>query len=145
MLGLKRKTEDPFANISKRFENFFDDFFSDSDSLSKLDFRPEVDVTEGEKGIYVKADIPGLEQKDINVEIKDNVLTISGEKKYENEEKSEKEHRIERSYGSFSRSFSLPENINREKIKAKYNNGVLKLELPKTKEIKKNTVSINVE
>jgi HSP20 family protein len=145
MLGLSKRTDNPLSNISKRMESLFDDFFSDTSSLSKLDFRPEVDVTEDEKGIYVKADIPGLEQKDINVEVKDNVLTISGEKKEEKESKNEKEHRVERSYGSFSRSFTLPKNVDNENIKAKYKNGVLNIDLPKTKEVDTGKVNIEIE
>ncbi len=145
MFGLSRKTNDPVNSLSKRFDNFFNDFFNESTSLSNFDFSPKVDITENEKGIYVKADIPGIDQKDIDVELKDNVLTISGEKKVENEQKNEKEHRIERSFGSFSRSFRVPENIDRDKIKAKYKNGVLNLELPKVRGKEKPSVSITVE
>jgi HSP20 family protein len=93
---------------------------------------PSVDVSETEKEIIVKADVPGMEAKDIHVSIDGNVLTLRGERKQEKEEKGENFHRVERSYGSFSRSIRLPAGVSEEKAKASYKRGTLTITMPKT-------------
>jgi HSP20 family protein len=90
-----------------------------------------VDIEEDEKAITIKADLPDVEKKDIHVKVENGTLTISGERKREKEEKKKNYHRIERSYGSYMRSFALPESIDRDKIAAECKNGVLTLTLPK--------------
>lgn len=125
--------------FNKKMNNLFEDFFGDwdislrngSEFLRSEGFSPQIDLTEDDKNIYVEADLPGLNEKDIDVELKDNILTISGEKKEENEVKEKKYHKMERSYGYFKRSVSLDSEIDEEKIKANFKNGVLKIELPK--------------
>jgi HSP20 family protein len=97
------------------------------------EWMPSVDVSETAKEIIVNAEIPGVEAKDIDVNLDGNVLTIKGERKREHEEKEENFHRIERSYGSFFRTLSLPSEVDGEKIKATYKKGVLRITLPKTK------------
>lgn len=127
--------------------NVFDDLFR----MVPVDFygntlNPKIDVHEDEKGFYVKAEMPGLEEKDINVTLKDRVLTISGEKKAEKTEKN-KENEVyysERRFGSFSRSISLPERINGNDVKAHYKNGVLEIELPKDEAAQPKKININV-
>lgn len=93
---------------------------------------PLLDICEDEKEITVKAELPGLEPDDIDVNITQGRLTIKGEKKFEDEEKKDNYHRIERSYGSFQRSVSLPPNVDTTKINAKFKNGILNLVIPKT-------------
>lgn len=97
------------------------------------EWMPSVDFSETAKEIIVNAEIPGVEAKEIDVNLKGNVLTIKGERKREHEEKEENFHRIERSYGSFYRSLRLPAEVDREKIKATYKKGVLRITMPKTK------------
>jgi HSP20 family protein len=95
---------------------------------------PSANLSETEKEVHVEAEIPGMDPKDISVSLDDGVLSIRGERKHEHEEKEENYHRIERSYGSFSRSFRLPAEVDADKVEADYKNGVLKIRMPKTKE-----------
>lgn len=109
------------------------------------DWLPSLDVAETKNEIVVKAEVPGMESKDIDISLSDGVLTIKGEKKQEKEEKEEDYHLIERSYGSFTRSVQLPTKVRSDKIQASYKNGVLTITLPKSEEIKKKEVKIKVE
>jgi len=94
-------------------------------------WTPSVDISEDEKKIVVKADLPGVEEKDMSVKVEDNVLTLSGERKFVKKTDEENFHRVERVYGSFTRSFTLPETAETDKVEAKYDKGVLKIEIPK--------------
>jgi HSP20 family protein len=96
------------------------------------EWMPSVDISETEKEIIVKAEVPGMESKDIHVSIDGNVLTLRGERKHEKEEKGENFHRVERSYGNFSRSIRLPADVAQDKAKASYKRGILKITMPKT-------------
>ncbi|OIO71722.1 MAG: heat-shock protein [Zetaproteobacteria bacterium CG1_02_53_45] len=104
---------------------------------------PSVDIKETEASIKIQADLPGIEKKDVKLEIKDGVLSISGERHYEKDVQEENIHRIERSYGSFSRSFSLPRNIDPDKVEADMKDGVLEIRLTKRESAKARTVAIN--
>jgi HSP20 family protein len=95
---------------------------------------PAFDITENEKEYVISGEIPGIDPKDLEVTLTDGTLSIKGEKKQESEEKEENYHRIERHYGSFQRSFRLPENIKRDELDANYKDGILRLTLPKSKE-----------
>ena len=95
---------------------------------------PAFDISETEKEYVISGEIPGIEPKDLEVTLTDGILTVKGEKKQESEEKEENYHRVERHYGSFQRSFRLPENIHRDKLDASYKDGILKLTLPKSEE-----------
>lgn len=108
-------------------------------------FSPAIDIKETENEFVVKAEIPGIDQKDLSVSLSGDVLTISGEKKEEKEEKGENVHRVERSFGSFCRSFTLPGEIQEDKIEAKYKNGILTLTLPKAESSKRKPINIKVE
>ena len=136
-MKLVRRYDAP-ARHTGFFNDFFEDFWKDTGFSTNGKLTPAVDVTEDKEKYLVKADLPGLKQEDIKVELDENVLKISGEKKHEHEEKDEKKHYhyCERSYGSFERSFALPKGTDAEHIKAKYEDGVLSVEIPKT-EIKK--------
>jgi len=108
-------------------------------------FWPSVDVKENDNAITVHAELPGMKKDDINITVENGQLSISGERSQQKEEENEKFRRVERSYGSFRRSFTLPENVKEENIKASYNDGILTVELPKTAERKPETKKITVE
>src|SRR5437899_10666319 len=105
-------------------------------ALTATNFLPAVDIYEDEHNIVLTAELPGIEDKDLNLSLENGVLTINGERKMENEENRDKFHRIERAYGRFTRSFTLPPIINPDDVKAEFNNGVLKITLAKREEAK---------
>jgi HSP20 family protein len=107
-------------------------------------WSPSVDVYETENELVIKADLPDLSEKDIDVRVENNMLTIRGERKYDQTVKEDNYLRVERAYGAFSRSFSLPNTVNTEAILASYKNGVLKVELPKRAESKPKQVKVNI-
>jgi len=129
-------------NVDKLFDDFF---FLTPTSLFKNDWEPTVDVEEDDKSIRVKAEIPGIDEKDLDVKIENNILTLSGEKKEERKEEKKNYIFSERKFGSFSRSISLPEGIKTDKIKATFKKGLLNIEIPKeeVKESKKIAININ--
>jgi HSP20 family protein len=132
-------------------EDFFDRFFRHSglpvatgrESLATGDWSPHVDIAETDKEYLVKAELPDVTREDMHVSVDNGVLSIRGEKKQEKEEKGKKFHRIERHYGSFSRSFTLPDNVDASAIKATFKDGVLNVTLPKSS--KKPAKSIKVD
>ncbi len=107
-------------------------------------FSPPIDIVEKDNEILITAEIPGIDQKDLEVDLSAGVLTIKGEKTEEREEKGENYHRVERSFGSFSRSFTLPCEVQEDNVEAKYKDGVLSLTLPKAESSKKRTIPIKV-
>jgi HSP20 family protein len=115
-----------------------------SDNAALTTWAPAVDIYETENELVLKADLPDINEKDLDVRVENNMLTIHGERKFEQEVKEDSYLRMERTYGSFSRSFSLPNTVNTEAIKAEYKNGVLTVELPKRAESKPKQVKINV-
>ncbi|HRU38234.1 MAG TPA: Hsp20/alpha crystallin family protein [Candidatus Goldiibacteriota bacterium] len=126
------------------FADFFDNFFDSDLSPAAGRLAPAVDIVEGKDKYTVKADLPGLKQEDIKVELDDGVLKIYGERKSEREEKddSKKYHYYERSYGSFERRFVLPKDTDGDKIDAKYENGVLTVDIPKTEAKKPKEIKV---
>jgi len=133
--------------VQREINRLFEDFFGESFERD-LDkgWGPAIDISEDEKNIYLKADLPGMNQKDIKVSVEDNVLTISGERKSEREEKKEgKFYRLERVYGEFCRSFTLPDYVDISKISAEYKDGVLALTIPRTEEKKSKAIEIEVK
>jgi len=114
------------------------------EELSTLEFGPPVDIIEDEQKLTFKVEVPGIEEKDIKVEVENNVLTVRGERKLEKEVKEENFRRMERHYGAFARSFSLPPSVDAEKIEANYNNGVLAIQMPKRAEAKPKQIKVNV-
>ena len=109
------------------------------------EWSPSVDISQTKDKLVIKAELPGLDAKDVNVSISGDLLTIKGEKKKEEEEKDEHHHYMERYYGSFQRSFQLPVNVKTDKIEATFDKGVLKITLPKTEEAKKKEIEIKVK
>ena len=130
----ERKELDRFrSEMDRLFDQFFD-WRPFRRSFDEGDWTPLVDVSETGKEVIVNAEIPGMNAKDIDISLNGRVLTLRGEKKSNHEEKNENFHRIERRYGAFSRSFELPADVDANKVKATYKDGVLKISLPKTKE-----------
>jgi HSP20 family protein len=114
------------------------------ESLTVAEWAPLVDIVEDNQNYVIKAEIPGVKKEDIKVGVQDDVLTVSGHRHYEKEEKDKKFHRIERSYGSFARSFTLPEDSDGEKVSAEFKDGMLKVLLPKTERVKPKHVEVKV-
>lgn len=108
-------------------------------------WQPPVDIFEDENGVVIKVELPGIDQKDIDVRIEDNTLTIRGERKHDQEVKKENYHRVERYYGSFQRSFSLPTTIDRETVKAVCDKGILTITLPRREETKPKQINVEVK
>ena len=123
------------------FDRLFDDF--DRSFGNQGPWAPAVDIYEDDKAITLKAELPDMDEKNLDVKVEEGMLTIKGERKFENEEKKENFHRIERRYGSFERMFALPDTVDAENISAKYDKGVLKVVAPKV-ERPKNSRSIKV-
>lgn len=115
-----------------------------ADNSALTSWAPAVDIYENENELVIKADLPDIDEKDLDVRVENNTLTVRGERKFEQQVKEENYLRVERAYGSFSRSFSLPSSVNTEAIKAEYKNGVLTVELPKRAESKPKQVKVNV-
>jgi HSP20 family protein len=139
---------EPFRNattLQEQFNRLFESTFPGRASESALTtWAPAVDIQETENELVLKADLPGLEEKDIDLRVENNTLTIRGERKFEKQVNEDNYLRVERSYGSFSRSFSLPNTINTEAIHAEYKNGVLTVQMPKRAESKPKQVKVNV-
>ena len=114
------------------------------EAMSVAEWAPLVDITEDEKEYLVKAELPELKKEEITINVHDDILSISGERKYEQEDTGKKYHRVERSYGSFMRSFTLPENADGSKVTAEYKDGVLHIHLPKLEKAKPKTIEVKV-
>jgi len=134
-------------NFQERMNRLFDDAYSRKGELSPIekgDWSPAVDVFETNDAIELKAELPGLTASDVDISLENDVLTLSGERTMSKEVKEENYHRVERSYGSFTRSFALPRRIHKEKIKATFKDGVLHITLPKAEEVKPKQIKIEV-
>lgn len=114
------------------------------ETMIVADWVPSVDISETEAEYQIKAEIPDVKKEDVKVTVEDGVLTIQGDRKHEKEEKGKKYHRIERSYGSFVRTFSLPDVIDEDKVKAEFKDGVLNLSLPKSEKAKPKAIDVKV-
>jgi HSP20 family protein len=119
------------ATLQDRVNSLFQDFAGDNQTVTAAAFAPAVDVYENAEKVVLKLDVPGIKEEDLDIRVENQTLTVRGERKFESEEKEENFHRIERRYGSFFRSFSLPTTVDTENVHASYNAGVLKLELKK--------------
>lgn len=130
--------------INRLFDSFFPDFPWGGEAEAGS-WAPRVDIAETNGELVVAAELPGMARDDVSIRIENNVLTLKGEKKHEEEKKGTNYHRIERSYGTFSRSFSLPSTVDTSKVKAAFKDGVLTITLPKTEEAKGKEIPIEVE
>lgn len=135
-VSVKREEDNPIASLRRDIDSLFDNFFMGfameplGDNLSV--FSPSIDITETDKEIKVTAELPGMDEKDIDVFLNKDTLTIKGEKKEEKEDKGKNYYRVERSFGSFRRTIHLPVEIETDKIEAKFKKGVLTVNLPKS-------------
>ena len=141
---------DPFRDVlalQNRMNSLFQEYGrgqSENDALTTAAFVPPVDIYEDEHRIVLKLEVPGLTEKDLDIQLENQVLTVKGERKFEKEEKEENFHRIERRYGSFYRSFTIPNTVDPESVKAGYDAGVLKIELAKRAEAKPKQIKVEV-
>lgn len=146
---VKREEENPFALLRREMDSLFDNFFRGFDMEpfeGRLGaFSPRIDVTENDKEIKISAELPGMDEKDIDVSLQNDLLTIRGEKKEEKEEKKKDYYSMERSYGSFCRTIPLPIEVETDKIDAKFKKGVLSITLPKTAKALAETKKIAVK
>jgi len=132
--------------FKREMDRMFDDLFQPSSELSEssLSWYPSVDVKETKDEFVISAEVPGMSKDDIKINISDNTLTIKGEKKEEKKEENHNYHRVERRFGSFQRSFTLPTHIEDKKVKASYKDGVLTISMPKKEEAKPKEIPIIV-
>jgi HSP20 family protein len=150
-LALRRRELDPFAQFRREMDNMFEGMLGDwTGPMNLLDrnlgnWMPRIDVRETAKEIRVTAELPGMEEKDLEVSLLDRALTIKGEKSEEHEEEKGDVHRSERQYGMFQRTIPLPSEVDAEKVNARFKKGVLKITLPKTKEAQSNRRVIQIE
>jgi HSP20 family protein len=135
-----------FPTLQERINRVFRESYGEGDdqSLTTSSFAPAVDVYEDEHSVTLKIEVPGIDEKDIDVRLENNILTVHGERKIEQEEKEENYRRVERHYGSFTRTFTLPTTVDSEKVSANYDKGVLKIALPKKAEAKPKQIKVNV-
>jgi len=133
-IGRDRSVASPFMSLQCEIDRLFEDFSRGFPTIAgngATALMPSMDVTETDKEIEITAELPGLEEKDVQVNIADNILTIRGEKKVEKEQKDKNYRLVERSYGSFERTLELPEGVNADAIKANISKGLLKVTVPK--------------
>jgi HSP20 family protein len=138
---------DPFREVvvmQNRLNSLFRDLNGDNDLLAAASFVPAVDIYEDAQKVVLKLEVPGIEEKDLDVRVENHTLTVKGERKFEAEEKEQNFHCIERRYGSFYRAFTLPSTVDTENVKAGYTAGVLKLELSKKPEAQPKQIKVNI-
>ena len=132
------------TTLQSEMNRLFNSFFEGNGEASPRRWTPAMDLVEAEDHLVLRADLPGLSEEDVNIEVQDNVLTVSGERTTEREEKREGYYRMERAFGNFSRSMTLPEGVDAEKIQASFDKGVLEVRIPKPEERKPRRISIGV-
>lgn len=145
--GLTRWT--PASELFRdRFGRLFDQAFADfrnletGEDVASRNWMPAVDISETDDALVLYAELPGMTKDDVDITLENNLLSIRGERKFEKEAKKENFHRIERTYGSFSRSFTLPSNVRSDEVKATFKDGLLHIEIPKAEEAKPRKISI---
>ncbi|MBI5019808.1 MAG: Hsp20/alpha crystallin family protein [Ignavibacteriales bacterium] len=135
-----------FENMQREIDRVFNNFRSDILGVEgSKTLMPVVDIIERENEYNIKVELPGVEKKDVKITVQDDVLTIKGEKRQENERKGDNYHHVERSYGIFQRSFPLPTSVQGEKIDASFENGVLSLTIPKLEEAKPKEIEVKLK
>ena len=142
---------EPFRNLvstQEQFNRLFNDTFSrmfgENEPATRTQWSPPVDIYENDQNIVLKAELPGVDPKDVDIRVEDGTLYLKGERKFEKETKEENYHHVERSYGTFVRTFQLPRSVNTDNVVAEYKDGVLTLTLPKREEAKSKTIKIQV-
>ncbi len=144
---------DPFGeleNVSKQLTRILGSSFpartgsGSSEVLTMADWAPTVDITETDTAYMIKGEIPGVDKEDVNVTIEDGIITMRGERKQEKEEKDKKFHRIERSYGSFLRSFRVPDDVDETAVKAEFKDGMINVTLPKSGKAQAKLINVSI-
>lgn len=145
MTLLRWQPQRDFTSLRRRFNQMFEnDYFHGEEDTAISCWTPATDIFESKDDFVLKVELPGISKDDVNIEFENGILTINGERKEEKEVKEEDLHRVERCYGTFSRSFRLPKNVNDKKISAKMKDGILELKVPKAEEVKAKAIPINV-
>jgi len=132
------------ADVENRLSRFFGRRTNGRDDITLADWAPLADITEDDKEYVIKAELPDVKKEDVKVTVENGVLTIAGERKFEKEEKNKKYHRVERSYGSFVRSFALPDLAAADKVKAEFKDGMLTVHVPKSEKARTKQVEVKV-
>ncbi|TAJ26845.1 MAG: Hsp20/alpha crystallin family protein [Nitrospirae bacterium] len=135
---MQRRLSTVFGRLPVRKEGGKDE------AMTVAEWAPLVDIVEDEKEYLIKAELPEVKKEDVKVTVQDEVLTITGERKYEKEEKGKKYHRVERAYGSFERSFTLPEDADGAKVNAEFKDGILKVHVAKSEKVKPKSIEVKV-
>ncbi len=139
-----RELEDMSERLNRVFNRPAARSANGKEIITVADWIPTVDIAETDAEYQIKAELPEVKKEDVKVTVEDGVLTISGERRHETEEKGKKFHRVERSYGSFVRSFTLPDHVDDAKVKAEYKDGVLHLHLPKSEKAKPKAIDVKI-
>jgi HSP20 family protein len=133
-----------FPEISRFFNDFFNDWSTSSALQDRGNWMPPVDILEKNGDMVLRCELPGMDEKDIEVRLEGNLLTLKGVKQFEGETENDRFHRVERFTGSFSRSFTLPDTMDKEKINAEYKNGVLNVRIPQKPEVRPREIPVSV-
>lgn len=141
-MALMRYSNPTTDVFGKRFSDVMDEFFNDAVTSRQKSFSPRINISEDEKRFTIDVEIPGMNKEDIDVNLKNRMLTISGERKFEKEKNGTQYHRVETYFGSFNRSFQLPDSVDEESIEATYTNGILNITIDKSEEKMKKQISI---
>jgi HSP20 family protein len=143
---------DPFRDlrtlqdeVNRLFSSNMTRFFGDDEAMARGAWSPNVDIYENKDHIILEAELPGMSREDFDLSIENNVLTLRGERRFEKKDEGDNYHRVERSYGAFTRSFTLPQTVSAEGANAEYKNGVLRVTLPKREEVKARKIEITGE
>ena len=139
-----RELEDVSTRLNRIFSRTPARNQSDNEMLALADWSPSVDISETDVAYLIKGEIPGVKKEDVKVTVQDGMLTIQGERKQEKEEKGKKFHRVECDYGSFVRSFRVPDDADETKVKAEFKNGMINISLPKTEKAKTKVINVSV-
>lgn len=141
-MTLMRYTRPRHELANKRFSDIIDEFFNDAVSLNQDSFVPSIDISETEDQFLITAELPGMKKEDIDISLENGRLSINGERSFKNEEESKTFHRVETKYGSFNRSFQLPDYVDEETINASYNDGLLNISINKAENKVKKQIKI---
>ena len=140
---------DPFREIEDVFDRYSKGLswprFGSKEIMTRGDWAPRVDIVETEKEFIIKAEIPDVKKEEVKITVDNGVLSIKGERKQEKEEKGKKFHRVERYYGSFTRSFTLPDNVDETKVEASFKDGMLNLQIPKSKKSNPKAIEVKIK
>ncbi len=133
----------PENKMNKRFSDIMDEFFNDAINANRDSFVPSIDISESDDQFMISAELPGMKKEDINISLENGRLSLSGERTFKQEEEGKTFHRVETKYGSFNRSFQLPDNVDEDSIQASYENGLLNITINKQENKVKKQIEIN--